>query len=254
MATLAARQLGIGCGGRRLIWGLDADFEAGQVWAVLGANGSGKTTLLHVLAGLRAPSAGTLTLEGRALATWPARARAQRIALLLQDYETQFPATALEIALSGRHPHRQWLREDAARDIELARSALAAVGLAGFETRALATLSGGERRRAEIAAVLAQDTPVYLLDEPANHLDLPHQLAMLDLYTERARRGALIVVALHDINLALRFATHALLLHADGGHTLGAASAVITPTALHSVYRCVFHEIDHDGRRYVVPK
>lgn len=174
MATLAAHQLSIAIGQRRLIRGLDATFEPGQIWAVLGANGSGKTSLLHTSAGLRAPAAGTVTLDRRALDAWSARQRAHRIALLLQDYEPEFPATVLDVALSGRHPYRKWLASHDAHDIALARSALAAVGLAGFESRPIATLSGGERRRAEIAAVLAQATPVRLLDEPANHLDLPH--------------------------------------------------------------------------------
>lgn len=253
MPLLATHQLSIAIGARRLVTQLDAQFEPGQVWAVLGANGSGKTTLLHTLAGLRRCQTGTITLAGRALDAWPARARAQHIALLLQDYEPEFPATVLEMALSGRHPYRTFL-SDASRDIALAQAALAAVGLAGFESRALATLSGGERRRVEIATVLAQDTPICLLDEPANHLDLPHQRAILERYAERARHGALVIMALHDVNLALRFATHALLLGTDGTHRLGPTTSTISLATLHEVYGCAFREVRDDTRRYFVPE
>jgi len=253
MSTLAAHQLSIAIGGRRLISRLDATFEAGQVWAVLGANGSGKTSLLHTLAGVRAPVTGTVSLDARPLEAWPTRVRAQHIALLLQDYEPDFPATVLEIALSGRHPYRALLGGDDAHDVALAKAALAIVGLADHAARPIATLSGGERRRAEIAAVLVQDTPVCLLDEPVNHLDLSYQIAILGLYAERARRGGLAVMALHDVNLALRFATHAMLLCADGSHRLGPAAATISLASLRDVYGCAFHELRHDERRYFVP-
>lgn len=254
MAVLATHQLSIAVGTHRLLTALDATFAPGQIWAVLGTNGSGKTSLLHALAGLRAAAGGTLTLDGRELGAWPARQRARHIALLLQDYETEFPATVMELALSGRHPYRRSFAGNDAQDLTLAHAALAAVGLAEMQTRAIATLSGGERRRAEIAAVLAQDTPVYLLDEPANHLDLPYQLAVLGVYAERARGGALVIMALHDVNLALRFATHALLLCGDGTHRLGAAESTITPTALQQVYGCAFHEWREGRRRYLVPE
>ena len=253
MATLAAHELSITVGERQLIARLDATFEPGQVWAVLGANGSGKTSLLHTLAGVRAPAAGTVSLDARPLGAWPARIRAHHIALLLQDYEPDFPATVLEIALSGRHPYRPLLGGDHAQDVMLAQAALAAVGLTAYAARPIATLSGGERRRAEIAAVLAQDTPVCLLDEPVNHLDLSYQLAILGLYAERAQRGALAIMALHDVNLALRFATHALLLCADGSHRLGPAATTISLASLRDVYRCTFIELHHDERRYFVP-
>ena len=159
--------------GRTLCRDLSARFVPGENWVILGANGSGKTTLLHTLAGLRRPEAGEVRLDGRALGDIPHRRRARRLGVLLQDYEAALPATVLDVVLTGRHPHLgRWQWEDET-DRQLAAKALAAMDLAGFGARLLATLSGGERRRAEIAALLAQDAPVGLLGEPTNHLPLP---------------------------------------------------------------------------------
>ena len=111
--------------------------------------------------------------------------------------------------MTGRYPHLDRWQWEGAEDYRAAEAALEAVGLDGLARRPLTTLSGGERRRVEIAALLAQDAPICLLDEPINHLDLRHQVQVLDLLAERARRpGHLNLFVLHDVNLALRFGTH----------------------------------------------
>jgi iron complex transport system ATP-binding protein len=246
---LELRDLTLVVAGRRLCTGLSARLNAGENWVILGANGSGKTTLLHTLAGLRAPDGGEVLLDGRPLRALSHRARARRLGVLLQDYETSLPATVLEMALTGRHPHLgRWQWEDAAGHA-LAERALATVDLAGFGPRLLQTLSGGERRRAEIAALLVQDAPLCLLDEPTNHLDLQHQVDVLALLAARARApGHLNVMVLHDINLALRFGTHAILLFGDGPTLQGPIADVVTRERLELLYRCRLREIP-DGER-----
>lgn len=240
--------------GRTLCAGLNAQLGAGENWVILGANGSGKTTLLHTLAGLRAPDSGSVQLDGLPLHDVSHRARARRLGVLLQDYETSLPATVLEMALTGRHPHLgrwQWDDEDGHR---LAGKALATVGLAGFEARLLPTLSGGERRRAEIAALLVQDAPIFLLDEPTNHLDLQHQVDVLELLAARAREPEhLNIMVLHDINLALRFCTHAILLFGDGTTLQGPAADAVTRARLEQLYRCRLREVRDGERRYYLP-
>lgn len=254
MILLAAQGLTLAIGHRTLCRNLNVPFAAGENWAILGANGTGKTTLLHALAGLRRPEAGAVRLAGRDIAEYPHRARAQQIGVLFQDPESAFPATARETVLTGRHPHvGRWRFEDT-EDIAAADAALAAVGLADFSHRHLDTLSGGERRRVEIAAVLAQDAPILLLDEPTNHLDLRHQVEILELLAARARASRRLgIFVLHDVNLAARFCTHGLLLDGDGGCVHGPLADILTRETLERLYRCPLHELRDRDRRFYFP-
>jgi len=236
MPLLEAEGLALAAGGRVLVHGLDLRPRPGELWAVLGPNGAGKTTLLHVLAGLRRPAAGGVRVGGRPVGALPRRRLARLVGLLPQEEEPGLPATALELALLGRLPHRPPWRGETAADLAAARAALAAVGLAGLEERLLATLSGGERRRAALAALLAQDPAVWLLDEPAAHLDLPHQVAVMRLLRARAHEGRAVLATLHDPNLAVRWCTHALALMPGGEPFAGPAREVLTAERLGALY------------------
>jgi len=254
MPTLSARNLTLRIGERTLCERLTLDFRPGHVWAILGANGAGKTTLLHALAGLRKPDDGELLLDEVGLFSLPARQRARAIALLLQDHDTAMPATVLDTVLSGRHPHLAPLAWEGADDHAAAEAALSAAGVFHLRDRQLATLSGGERRRIELAAVLTQATPVLLLDEPTNHLDLRHQQEILALLAARGRQpGHLAIMVLHDINAALRTCDQALLLFDDGSTAHGACAEVVTTSNLERLYACRMRELVHDGTRYFVP-
>ncbi len=250
---LDALHLDIRVAGKTLCRDLCVTARAGENWAILGANGSGKTTLLHTLAGLRAADGGAVRLDRRDLRVVPRHERARRLGIVFQDMDEHFPATVLETVLTGRHPHLARWQWEGVDDLHIAQAALAAVDLAGFASRALDTLSGGERRRVAIATLLAQDPPVCLLDEPNNHLDLRHQQQILALLGARAQRaGHLNIFTLHDVNLAVRFCTHALLLFDDGVGLHGAVAEVITPETLTRLYACPIREIrDSRGSLYV---
>ena len=161
---LAARALDVEIAGMRICTALDLTVERGHCWAILGRNGAGKTTLLATLAGLRAARAGIIEIEGRALSSFTPRELARVRALLPQDDNDPFPATALETVLVGRHPHLGRWQWEGAEDLRIAREALAAVGMAEAEARDVRTLSGGERRRTTLAAMLAQEQRLDLLD------------------------------------------------------------------------------------------
>lgn len=236
--------------GRCLVRDLTLSLREGETWAMLGANGSGKTTLLHTLAGLRRPSAGQVRLGGTNVRAHPARARARAISVLFQDSEGVFPSTALDTVLTGRHPHHGRFEMPNAADVRRAETALREVGLEGFGPRWVTTLSGGERRRVELAAVLVQETPILLLDEPTNHLDLHQQILLLP---RLAARGRLNVFALHDVNLASRFCSHALLLFGDGASMHGPSAQVLTRANLQRLYDCTMREIGDGANRYFFP-
>jgi iron complex transport system ATP-binding protein len=254
MALLDTQNLTLAIAGRTLCQSLSVRFESGQNWVILGANGSGKTTLLHALAGLRLPDGGMIRLDGTDIGHMPPRRRARRMGVLFQDFEATFSATVLETVLTGRYPHLERWQWEGADDYRAAETALEAVELAGFEHRQLATLSGGERRRVEIAALLAQDAPVCLLDEPTNHLDLHHQVRILELLSARARQpGQLNIFVLHDVNLAARFGTHGILLFDDGEHLHGALPEVLRRPNLERLYHCPLREIHADGVSWFLP-
>jgi iron complex transport system ATP-binding protein len=246
---LECRSVDVGIESRVLVRGLNLKVESGSVLVVLGPNGCGKSLSLHTFAGLRPAGAGEVSIAGRPLARWTRRALACELALLPQNVEDPFPAKVLETVLLGRHPHIGRWQWESAQDVVIAGDALAAVGLKGYEERDVFTLSGGERRRAALAAVLAQQPRLFLLDEPTNQLDPNHQLEALQLLRACADAGAAVVVTLHDPNLAVRFADHALLIGRAGDWRWGSAAEILTADHLSELYQTRFEELDADGRR-----
>ena len=229
---------------------------AGQCWGIIGPNGAGKSTLLRLLAGLRVPSSGQVLFRGSPLATMPMNRRATQIAFLPQQLSEALGTTAVDVALMGRYPHRRFgLFEDAA-DRAIADSAMVATGTLAFAGRQMSSLSGGEARRVHIAAALAQQPSLLLLDEPTAALDLYHQLSIFQILAKlAAEEGLLVMVVTHDINLAARFCTHVLLL--DDGRCVAAGSPaeVMNPALLESVYHVQLAAIEADDQagRWVVP-
>lgn len=247
--------LRLGDGGRCLCRGLDFQLRAGQCLTLIGPNGAGKTTLLHALAGLRALQAGRVTFGGRAAQHWPAAEAARFRGLLVQQQPDHFAATVLETVLIGRHPHiGRWGWESAA-DRALARQALADVDLVGFDEREVMSLSGGERQRVAIAALLTQAPQLFLLDEPLNHLDLHHQIRTLDLFRARTRAApaSAVVMVLHDLNLAARYADQVILLDGRGGVTAGARDQVLCAERLSQAFGHPLRRFDIDGRITFIP-
>ncbi len=255
MKGLCAERLTVSIGTVQICMQLDLALQPSDHWCILGRNGAGKTTLLHTLAGLHAADAGQVRLHGARLESLTRMAIARGIGLLLQDIDTAFPATVLETALVGRHPWLgalQWESED---DRARAREALRATGLADLEGRMTDTLSGGERRRLELATVLTQNPDVYLLDEPTNHLDLHQQIRILDLLQKLAEREQrTLCMTLHDINLAIRYCNRFLLLFGDGETAQGDRNSVLTAENLERLYQHPLQRINTSTGPVWLPK
>jgi len=235
-AMLSCRDLTVGVPGRILVRGLDFDLVPGETLAILGPNGVGKSISLHTLAGLRRPINGRVLLDGADIAELPRQQVATTLALLPQYTEDIFPTTVFDTVMIGRHPHIGRFQWESAEDRDMAAHALAEVDLAELAARDVRTLSGGERRRLAVAQVLAQDPRLYLLDEPTNHLDPQHQLDVLRLFAGKAESGESVIISLHDVNLAARFADHCLLLLGYGRWEIGAKSEVLPAERLSELY------------------
>lgn len=248
----SCRGLNVEVSGRTLVEALSFELERGEMLAILGQNGSGKTLTLHTLAGLRDAAQGDVRLSGRDISTNKRRETAQRLALLPQHVDDIFPATVLDTAMIGRHPHIGRFQWESPEDRGIARASLANVGLDGLAERDVLTLSGGERRRLAIAQVLTQQPEVYLLDEPTNHLDPQHQLDTLRLFRARADDGATVVASLHDVNLAVRYADRCLLLYGDGRWDLGATQEVLDEARLSALFATRMEGMDWRNLRLFI--
>lgn len=254
MTLLATRGLSVTIGGKLICRDLAFELRPGECWALLGANGAGKTTLLHTLAGLRQPDSGTVLLQGRALKHWTLAAMARFRGVLFQDSQDTFPATVLETALTGRHPYLHFWEFEGDADRERARRALREVDLDTMAERRVDTLSGGERRRLALAALLAQDPRLLLLDEPTNHLDLRYEVQLLQQLCGRVRgQGGGLLMSLHDVNLAQRFCSHVILMFGDGAVCTGPVGNTLSEMTVSRLYGYPVHTVDDAGRRLYWP-
>ena len=235
MPHLAARGLSVSLGERPVLRDVSFAVGEGERVALVGPNGAGKTTLLRAVAGLL-PHGGALELRGRAVRAWSARERAREVALVRQQTDLAVDFTVREVVGLGRAPHLGWLAPLGAGDRARVAEALAAVDLADLADRPVTRLSGGERQRVALAQALAQDAPLLLLDEPTAHLDVRHQLEHVARVRALGRAGRTVVAAVHDLELAARFASRLWVL--DRGRLVadGPPADVLRPALLRGVF------------------
>ncbi|MGW8482314.1 heme ABC transporter ATP-binding protein [Microbacterium sp. NPDC055903] len=221
-------------GGKTILENASIEIRPGQIHALIGPNGAGKSTLFGVLAGDVAAERGTVLLDGRPISEIPAKELARRRAVLLQENAVSFPFAVEQVVRMGRAPWARTEAEDA--DDEVVAAAMAATDVLPLSARSVSSLSGGERARVALSRVLAQTTPVLLLDEPTAALDLRHHEDVMRLIRERADAGVAVAVVLHDLNAALAHADRITLLSHGRVAASGDPADVLTPERVEEVY------------------
>ena len=239
-------------GGATVCDGVTLDLRGGEFVALVGPNGAGKSSILAMLAGDLTPSSGSVTLGGESVAGMDARVLARLRAVMTQGTDVTFPFSVRDVVQMGRFPWSD--TPDAAGDDAAVSRAMSFVDVGHLADRTVTSLSGGERARVALARVLAQHTPVLLLDEPTAALDIRHQELVLALLRQRVADGCLVVVVLHDVQAAAAFADRVVLV--DGGtvRAVGSPREVLTAADLSAVYH-VPVAVDHDapGGASIVP-
>ena len=234
--AILCQDLHVSAGRRKVLRGVDATFRPGQLSAVIGPNGAGKSTFARTLLGIRQPSRGRLELGGQPLGTYPRTVLARLVSFIPQDTQIDFSFRVEDVVLMGRYPHLDALEPERPVDLQIVAAALAELHLTALAGRDVTTLSVGERQLAVIARALATRAPVLIADEPVASLDIGHRYRVLELLRRRATAGHTVVVVLHDLELALRFADTVVLI--DDGHTAAAGppSEVLASQALEQAF------------------
>ncbi|ONI60831.1 ABC transporter ATP-binding protein [Okibacterium fritillariae] len=235
--TLVVERLVLGYGDRVVIDGLDLVIPTGRITAIVGANACGKSTLLRSMSRLLTPRGGSVLLDGKQIHKMPPKQLAQTLGLLPQSPIAPEGITVSDLVGRGRHPHQGIFSRWSTDDDAAVAAALEATGILDLAERSVDELSGGQRQRVWIAMALAQQTDLLLLDEPTTFLDVNHQVEVLDLLTDLNRaRGTTVVMVLHDLNLAARYADN-LVAIADGAvHAAGPAAEVLTEDCVRAVF------------------
>ncbi|USJ27517.1 ABC transporter ATP-binding protein [Ensifer adhaerens] len=215
---------------------LSVSIPNGAFTVIVGPNACGKSTLLRALSRLLAPSAGQVILDGRSIADLPAKEVARRLGLLPQNSIAPDGITVADLVARGRYPHQSFFRQWSKADEEAVLVSMKATRVTGLSSRLVNELSGGQRQRVWIAMVLAQETPILLLDEPTTFLDIAHQIELLDLLADLNRQGHTIIAVLHDLNHACRYATHLIAMKDGAIVTQGNPSSIVTERLVDDVF------------------
>lgn len=222
---------------RRLVSAeLSVAIPEGSFTVIIGPNACGKSTLLRALSRLLAPSAGRVVLDGRSIGEFPAKEVARRLGLLPQSSVAPDAITVADLVARGRYPHQSFLRQWSEADEKAVAAALEATHMTDLSDRLMDELSGGQRQRAWIAMVLAQETPILLLDEPTTFLDIAHQIELLDLLADLHRQGRTVVAVLHDLNHACRYASHLIAMKDGAIVAEGKAVEIVTEELVETVF------------------
>jgi len=250
--NIDAENLAVRIGDTMILRDVGLALRSGEIVGLIGPNGAGKTTLLRVLADLVAASAGSVKYDGKTRAELGRGALSRRLSFLAQGGDVYWPLRVDHIVGLGRLPHRRQFAGMSADDHAAIERAMISADVAQFRLRTSSTLSGGERMRVLLARALAVEAEIFLADEPVAALDPLHQLRIMHLLRSTARKGAGVVVVLHDLTLATRFCDRLVLL-AGGRILLDAAPAELTDDLIAKAYGIEAFRGEHGGQPFILP-
>ncbi len=234
-------------GDKPILKGIDLRLHDKEFLGIIGPNGSGKSTFLKCVYRVLKPTDGEIFFDGRRLDELSYRESALRLAVVAQHNFYSFDFSVLEVTLMGRSPHKRMLEGDNQRDYEIARQALATVGMAGFEKRSFATLSGGEQQRVILARALTQKTECLVLDEPTNHLDIKYQLQIMDIVKGM---NFTVMAAIHDLNIAALYCDRLVTIREGQIVGIGSPRELLTEEFIRDIYEVESRvRIDPDSGR-----
>jgi iron complex transport system ATP-binding protein len=238
MIALQTKELTLAYGEKPIINDLDLNLPKGEITVFVGSNGCGKSTLLRSLARLMKPQSGVIVLDGQKISSMPTKEVARQLAILPQGPIAPEGLTVHQLVRQGRYPHQSWLKQWSQEDEKKVQKALMDTNLKAFADRSVDSLSGGQRQRAWIAMTLAQDTDIILLDEPTTYLDMTHQIEILDLlYDLNEKEHRTIIMVLHDLNMACRYAHNIVAIKEQQVFAQGQPEHVITEEVVKEVFQ-----------------
>jgi ABC-type cobalamin/Fe3+-siderophores transport system ATPase subunit len=254
-SRLRAEGVTIGYDRRTISTDLSVEIPDGSFTVIVGPNACGKSTLLRALSRLLLPDAGQVLLDGKEIQTYRAKDVARRVGLLPQSSLAPDGIRVSDLVGRGRYPHQTLMRPWTDTDNAAVAEAMAATGVTELSGRLVDELSGGQRQRVWVAMVLAQQTPLLLLDEPTTFLDIAHQIDLLELFTDLHESGSTLMAVLHDLNHAARYATHMIAMKEGAVVAEGAPSEIVTADLVEEVFGlpCIVVPDPVTGKPNVVP-
>lgn len=247
---IRAETIYAGYNGQVILENVSFTVGTGEIVGLIGPNGAGKSTLLKTLRGILPLLSGSAALMGVDIETLPAKEFARRVAYLQQHVEMTFAYTARDVVLSGRYPYLSWWSQEKAEDLAIAEACMEYTGVSELADKPLHAMSGGQRQRVLLAKVLAQQTPVLFLDEPATGLDLIYQEEIFRFCRELAAAGKTVLLVAHELSLAARFCSRLLLIAHGTLLADGAPQAVLTDELLTKAYGAPVRVVENPLTRH----
>lgn len=251
MSKLEARNIDFAYnGGPLVLKDVDIELEEGEILALVGPNGSGKSTLLKCLADFHSPKKGNVSIDGKDVTDYSLNQKARKLGYVPQIENVSFPSTVFDTILMGRKPYISW--KPSKEDKKIVSDLIEKMDLSDFAMRDINELSGGQRQKVFVARALAQQPEIMLLDEPTSNLDLKHQLEVLNIVKEQAKIGISSIIAIHDLNMAIRYSDRIVMLK-EGEVFASGGMDVVNQDNIRDVYEVEVYVGDHAGWLTVTP-